>query len=96
MISESRVREFLDYATCYEQFDELTPNGTLTDPPAMGSPMNNMRRSAIIAYKRVLGEITPERAEEAFSLFDDPIFKDWEAKYMPGRKQLGDVGRIRD
>lgn len=94
MISESRVREFLDYATVYGQFDEMTPNGTLTDPPNLGSPMNNMRRSAILAYKRVLDEITPEQAEKAFELFDDPIFKDWETKYMPGRKNLGDCGRF--
>lgn len=92
MISESRVREFLDYATCYGQFNELTPNGTLTDPPKMGSPMNNMRRSAIISYKRVLEEISEENANAAFKLFDCPIFKEWEAQYMPGRRVLGDVG----
>lgn len=81
MISESRVREFLDYATVYGQFNELTPNGTPADPPKMGSPMSNMRRSAIMAYKQVLGELSAEQREEALQLFDDPIFRAWEQEY---------------
>ncbi len=82
MLSESKIREFLDYADCYGQFDELTPNGTLTNPPKLGSPMNNMRRSAIISYKRMLEEITEDQVQKAFALFDCPIMKAWEAEYI--------------
>lgn len=55
MLSRVRVEELLDYATVYGQFDELTPNGTLADPPSLGSPMSEGRRGAIRAYRQVLG-----------------------------------------
>ncbi len=57
MLSEPRVRELYHYASSYETMDEATPNGT---PCAHGgTPMNDARRAAIIAYKKVLG-LLPE------------------------------------
>lgn len=62
MLSASRIMELLDYATAYGEFDEDTPSGTETVSPGFSTPMNDMRRSAIWAYKRVLGLI-PEDAK---------------------------------
>jgi hypothetical protein len=53
MISESRVRELLDYASSYGTLDENSPNGTPCQHG--GTPMNDARRAAIVAYKKVLG-----------------------------------------
>lgn len=56
MLSAVRVSELLDYATCYGEFDENTPSGTMSEyGPQMSSPMNDVRRGAILAYKVVLG-----------------------------------------
>lgn len=56
MISECRVRELLDYATCYGEFNEDTPYGTqCAQGESFATPMSQGRRSAIIAYKKVLG-----------------------------------------
>lgn len=61
MLSASRIMELLDYATAYGEFSEDTPSGTETVTPGISTPMNDMRRSAIWCYKRVLGLI-PEDA----------------------------------
>lgn len=55
MLSETRVRELLDYASSYGTFTEKTPNGVPCQHG--GTPMNDARRAAIEAYKRVLGEL---------------------------------------
>lgn len=54
-MSITRISEMLDYATCYGEFDENTPNGTMASLST--EPMNDYRRHAIILYKRVLGVI---------------------------------------
>lgn len=55
-LSFTRMSELLDYATCYGEFDENTPNGTISKyGPGMSSPMNDRRRSAIWTYKRCMG-----------------------------------------
>lgn len=56
MLSQTRVEELLDYATVYGEFDETTPNGTQCEyGESFATPMNDQRRSAIVAYKQVLG-----------------------------------------
>lgn len=61
-LSASRICELLDYATCYGEFDENTPNGTISKyGEKMSSPMNDIRRHAIWVYKKVLG-LLPEDA----------------------------------
>lgn len=61
-LSASRICELLDYATCYGEFDENTPNGTISKyGESMSSPMNDIRRHAIWIYKQVLG-LLPEGA----------------------------------
>lgn len=61
-LSASRICELLDYATCYGEFDENTPNGTQSKyGPDMSTPMNDIRRHAIWIYKKVLG-LLPEDA----------------------------------
>lgn len=62
-LSFSRMSELLDYATCYGEFDENTPDGTISKyGEQMSSPMNAERRTAIWVYKRCMGVI-PEGAE---------------------------------
>lgn len=62
-LSYSRMSELLDYATCYGEFDENTPDGTISKyGEEMSSPMNAERRTAIWVYKRCMGVI-PEGAE---------------------------------
>jgi hypothetical protein len=62
-LSFTRMHELLDYATCYGEFDENTPNGTLSKyGESMSSPMNDARRHAIWVYKKCMGVI-PEGAE---------------------------------
>lgn len=62
-LSYSRMSELLDYATCYGEFDENTPDGTISKyGEGMSSPMNAERRTAIWVYKRCMG-IIPEGAE---------------------------------
>lgn len=62
-LSYSRMSELLDYATCYGEFDETTPDGTISKyGEGMSSPMNAERRTAIWVYKRCMGVI-PEGAE---------------------------------
>lgn len=56
-LSRSRVMELYHYASSYETLDENTPNGTPCQHG--GIPMNDARRAAIIAYKKVLG-LLPE------------------------------------
>lgn len=62
-LSFTRMSELLDYATCYGEFDENTPNGTISKyGERMSSPMNDIRRHAIWVMKRFMG-IIPEGAE---------------------------------
>lgn len=59
-LSFTRMAELLDYATCYGEFDENTPNGTESKYGSeMSSPMNDIRRNAIWVMKRFMG-IIPE------------------------------------
>lgn len=48
------LRELLDFATAYGQFDETTPDGARTDPPDLSDPMTPERRNAIRAYKALI------------------------------------------
>lgn len=57
MLSASRVCEFLDYATCYGEFDENTPNGTQSVHENISNPMNDLRRQHIFTLKQILGLI---------------------------------------
>lgn len=58
MLSENRVREMLDYATVYGEFDENTPNGTPCEyGEDFASTMNTVRRSAIVLLKKILGDL---------------------------------------
>lgn len=73
-LSASRICELLDYATCYGEFDENTPNGTVSKyGERMSTPMNDIRRHAIWAYKKVLGlldeDAVPPMAAPAVSDF---------------------------
>lgn len=62
-LSYSRMSELLDYATCYGEFDENTPNGTTSQyGENMTTPMNDIRRNAIWVMKRFMG-IIPEGTE---------------------------------
>lgn len=62
-LSFTRMSELLDYATCYGEFDEHTPNGTISKHgEGMSSPMNDIRRNAIWVMKRFMG-IIPEGTE---------------------------------
>lgn len=62
-LSFTRMSELLDYATCYGEFDEHTPNGTISKyGEGMSSPMNDIRRNAIWVMKRFMG-IIPEGTE---------------------------------
>ncbi len=54
-MSRSRISEFLDYASCYGEFDENTANGTESMHPNSCSAMNDYRRAAIVLLKKVLG-----------------------------------------
>lgn len=57
-LSFTRMSELLDYATCYGEFDENTPDGTISKyGEQMSSPMNSERRTAIWVYKRCMGVI---------------------------------------
>ena len=56
-LSFSRMSELLDYATCYGEFDENTPNGTQSEYPNISTPMNDVRRGAIWAYKQAMGVV---------------------------------------
>lgn len=68
----TRMSELLDYATCYGEFDETTPNGTISKyGEQMSSPMNDIRRHAIWIYKRCMG-IIPEGAEPPVAEFIPP------------------------
>lgn len=53
-LSNTRIHELLDYATCYGDFDENTPNGTPSSAD-VGNGMNDYRRAAIVLLKKVLG-----------------------------------------
>lgn len=55
-ISVTRVAELLDYASCYGDFDENTPNGTPSDSD-VGNGMNDYRRGAIVLLKKLTGEL---------------------------------------
>lgn len=50
-VSTHRLRELLDYATVYGEFNEATPNGTTSD---LGEPMDDARRDAIRWIKELL------------------------------------------
>lgn len=70
-LSFTRMSELLDYATCYGEFDENTPNGTVSKyGESMSSPMNDIRRHAIWIMKRFMG-IIPEGAEPPVA--DEPV-----------------------
>jgi len=59
----SRIAEFLDYASCYGDYDENTPNGTPASADA-GHGMNDYRRAAIVLLKKVLGFL-PQDTKDA-------------------------------
>lgn len=62
-LSFTRMSELLDYATCYGEFDENTPNGTTSQyGENMTTPINDIRRNAIWVMKRFMG-IIPEGTE---------------------------------
>ncbi len=52
MLSETRIRELLDYASVYGEFDETTPIGTAS---SHNTALSEGQHHAIIAYKKVLG-----------------------------------------
>lgn len=70
-LSFSRMGELLDYATCYGEFDENTPNGTQSKYPEITTPMNDVRRGSIWAYKRAMG-IIPEGVEPPVAVEPTP------------------------
>lgn len=60
MLSQTRIEELLDYASCYGEFDENTSNGTTSS--LSDQPMDDARRAAIVAYKTVLGQLSDDLA----------------------------------
>lgn len=59
-MSISRMMELLDYASCYGEYDENTPNGTPSRFDGEGGHgMNDYRRAAIVLLKKALGFLPP-------------------------------------
>lgn len=54
MMTQTRVSEFHDYATCYGDHDENTPIGAFPKN-GLGGPLTHQQRGAMVAYKKVLG-----------------------------------------
>ena len=65
LLSYSRIRELLDYATVYGEFDENTPIGTRSTHDTV---LTEGQLHAIFAYKKVLGmlpvDVTPMPASD--------------------------------
>lgn len=62
MLSETRIRELLDYASVYGEFDETTPIGTRS---THNTVLTEGQRHAIISYKKVLGLLDVDYVREA-------------------------------
>lgn len=95
-LSFTRMAELLDYATCYGEFDEETPNGTISQyGESMSSPMNDARRHAIWIYKRCMG-IVPEGAEPPVAVEPAPSRAVYtEGLFMiPGHKEPQTMAQI--
>ena len=94
-LSFSRMSELLDYATCYGEFDENTPNGTQSKYGAgMSTPMNEIRRNVIWCMKRFMG-IIPEGAEPPVADETEQMIVYREGLFMvPGVKEPQTMDQI--
>lgn len=96
-LSFTRMSELLDYATCYGEFDEHTPNGTISKyGEGMSSPMNDIRRHAIWIYKRCMGipvTAEPPVADEAPKPVSRDVTEIDQPEMPPHRFAMFDKGK---
>ena len=70
-LSDTYIRELLDFATVYGEFDENTPNGTTSD---LSTPMDDTKRDAIRVYKELLARRATDKRKLTWERRGDQVY----------------------